>query len=132
MARTKRDPRSKEDFLDRILRFDFEGDIRQIGAQTASIVRIAPHVLRMTFPESGETFDLTVHKPRSESKAAHAAGETRSFARDRGEPQGRTRIVPDREGAQADAVSTPARRKRRTREQIEADNAAGGRQAARG
>lgn len=79
MPRTKRDPRTKEEFLDRMLRYDFDGDIRQVGAQPASVVRIGANALRLTFPDSGVVFDLTVHRPREENKAAKRMSEARSF-----------------------------------------------------
>lgn len=103
MARAKRDPRTKEEFLDRILRFDFTGDIREIGAEAASIVRTGPNSLKLTFPVSGQTFELTVHKPRGEQYAARTvSGESRSFSDDQGGP----RIEP------APEEQPPARAKR--------------------
>jgi hypothetical protein len=116
MARAKRDPRTKEEFLDRILRFDFDGDIRNIGAEPATIVRTGANALLLTFPESGVTFELSVHRPREFSQAA----ESRSFAPS---TRGLRHVAPP---AEAPAQEAP-RRKRRTKAQIEAD-----RQAANG
>jgi hypothetical protein len=79
MAR-KSDPKTKEQLLDRMLSFDFDGDIRHLGVEPASIVRVSPNTLRLTFPDSGVTFELEVHRPREFSQAARAA-EGRSFAR---------------------------------------------------
>lgn len=82
MAR-KRDPRTKEELLDRMLSYDFDGDIRHLGVEPASIVRVSPNTLRLSFPESGTVFELEVHRPREFSQAARAsAGERRSFVRE--------------------------------------------------
>lgn len=67
MAR-KRDPKTKEQVLDRILSYDFDGDIRHLGEEPASITRTGPHTLRLTFPASGTTFDVTVRRPREFAK----------------------------------------------------------------
>lgn len=88
MAR-KSDPKTKEQLLDRMLSFDFDGDIRHLGVEPASIVRVSPNTLRLTFPDSGVTFELEVHRPREFSQAAKAAGgERRSFAREEGSTEG--------------------------------------------
>lgn len=82
MAR-KRDPRTKEELLDRMLSYDFDGDIRHLGVEPASIVRVGPNTLRLSFPDSGTVFELSVHRPREFSQAARASsGESRSFTRD--------------------------------------------------
>lgn len=65
MPRLHKDPRTKEEFLNKMLAFDYDGDIRKIGGGT-SIVRLAPHIVRLTFPETGRTFDLEVHIPRAQ------------------------------------------------------------------
>jgi hypothetical protein len=82
MARVKRDPKTKEQLLDRMLSFDFDGDIRHLGEDTASIVRTGANTLLLTFPTSGITFELEVHRPREFSKAVvrSMGGERRSFA----------------------------------------------------
>lgn len=78
----KRDPRTKEELLDRMLSFDFDGDIRHLGVETASVVRSGPNRLLLTFPDSGVTFELTVHRPRefSQHVAKSAGRENRSFS----------------------------------------------------
>lgn len=67
---SKRDPRTKEEILDRMTRIDFSGDLRTLGAQGVLLERIKPHVLRMVFPETGQKYELTVHKPRPEATVA--------------------------------------------------------------
>lgn len=73
--RIRRDPETKEALLDRLLMADFDGDIRYLGSAPARIKRLAPHMLRLEFPDSGQMFDITVHKPRKPEKA-----ERRSFS----------------------------------------------------
>lgn len=93
----KRDPRSKEELLDRMLSYDFDGDIRHLGAQPASIIRQGPNRLLLAFPDSGKTFELEVHIPR---------GESRSFA-----GRGEAPAEPQEEWA-AEAPAQPSRRRR--------------------
>lgn len=64
MARPKRDPKTKEDILNRMLSYDFDGDIRHLGEEPAQITRTGAHTLRLTFPASGRVFDVSVHRPR--------------------------------------------------------------------
>lgn len=73
------DPRSKEELLDRMLSFDFDGDIRHLGSGPASLSRIAPNALLLTFKDSGRTFELRVRIPRSEDPKPRAH-EERSFS----------------------------------------------------
>lgn len=65
-----RDPRTKEELLDRMLSFDFDGDIRHLGKENASIHRIARNKIELRFPDSDRTYELTVRLPRGEQKAA--------------------------------------------------------------
>lgn len=110
MANRNRDPRTKEEFLDRMLSFDFDGDIRNLGVETATVQRLGPNALRLKFPDSDQVFDLTIHKPREFAKVK---AQTRSFS----EPDaGDTRIEPaeqqsDGEGDEQPAKRTRARRK---------------------
>lgn len=67
MPRTARDPRTKEEFLSRLLSYDFQGDIRQVGEFPASLIRTGPNKLEITFPKSGVTFELVVRRPRLDS-----------------------------------------------------------------
>lgn len=79
--RQARDPRTKEEVLDRMLAYDFNGDVRDIGAETARLVRTAANKLLLHFPVSGRTYELTVRLPRKEQIAkARTTGEPRSFA----------------------------------------------------
>lgn len=68
-----RDPKTKEDLLDRMTRIDFSGDLRDLGADhNVQLKRLKRHVLRLVFPTTGQSFDLTVHKPRSEAAPKRA------------------------------------------------------------
>lgn len=109
MAARTRDPRTKEEFLDRMLSFDFDGDIRHLGVEPATIQRMGPNALRLKFPDSDQVFDLTVHKPREFAKVK---AQGRTFTRDEGE----TRIEPteqETEGAEAEAEAPKVRKRRK-------------------
>jgi hypothetical protein len=110
MAR-KNDPRTKEQLLDRMMSFDFDGDIRHLGVEPASIVRVSPNTLRLTFPDSGVTYELSVHRPREFSQAAQRSGESRSFAPSGEEPS--TRGLRRTQPEEAPAAEEPRQRKRR-------------------
>lgn len=84
MARSKRDPRTKEELLDRMLRFDFDGDIRNVGAEPATIVRDKANALLLKFPHSGVVFELSVHRPREYAQVARASEERSFTAQDEG------------------------------------------------
>lgn len=85
-----RDPRTKEDILDRMTRIDFNGDLRTLGAEGVRLERIKRHVLRIVFA-GGAKYDLTIHKPRPEATLAKMALKRVRKAR-------RNNIVPIRRG----------------------------------
>lgn len=72
----RNDPRTKEAVLDRMLSYDFDGDIRHLGVEPARLTRTARNRMLLTFPTSGITYELTVRRPRTENPK----DETRSFA----------------------------------------------------
>lgn len=78
MTTRTRDPRTKEELLDRMLSYDFDGDIRHLGAEEASLVRTAPNKLLLSFPKSGRIYELVARLPRTENHPRPA--EERSFA----------------------------------------------------
>lgn len=81
--RIKRDPKTKEDILNRMLSYDFDGDIRHLGEEPAQITRTGAHTLRLTFPASGRVFDVSVHRPREFAQPRpQAEREERSFKQD--------------------------------------------------
>lgn len=82
MPNRSRDPRTKEELLDRMMSFDFDGDIRHLGVEVASITREGPNRLRLVFPNSGKAFELSIHIPR-ELGLNH---EARSFQTTHEEP----------------------------------------------
>lgn len=110
MALRKKDPKTKEQLLDRMLSFDFNGDIRHLGEETASIVRTGANKLELTFPASGVTFELEVHRPREFARAA----EGRSFA-----PRGGEASTEGLERTQPPADEAPKPRRRRKSEEGE-------------
>jgi hypothetical protein len=63
-----KDPKRKEDLLDRMTRMDFNGDLRTLG-NDVQLSRLKAHVLQLFFPQTGKRFNLTVHKPRGPRKA---------------------------------------------------------------
>lgn len=72
------DPRTKEDFLDRMMARDFSGDLADLAAgRKLGLERLKPHVIRLRFGDSGKVFDLTIHKPRSEAPATIAKLKTK-------------------------------------------------------
>lgn len=64
-----RDPRTKQELLDRMMSFDFDGDIRHLGAEDAQLKRLAPNRVELRFPASDRTFELSVRIPRTEPKS---------------------------------------------------------------
>lgn len=84
--RIKRDPKTKEDILNRMLSYDFDGDIRHLGEEPAQITRTGAHTLRLTFPASGRVFDVSVHRPREFAQPRpQAEREERSFKQEQKE-----------------------------------------------
>lgn len=75
----RRDPRTKEELLNRMLSYDFDGDIRNLGEETARLVRVAPNRLELQFPATGRCYELAVKLPRG-SQPRQAEG--RSFGGD--------------------------------------------------
>lgn len=74
----RRDPRTKEELLDRMLSFDFDGDIRNLGAEPARLSRTGPNRLELKFPISGRCYELAIKLPRD---AQPRDPEPRQFAR---------------------------------------------------
>lgn len=77
-----REPRTKEDVLNRMTSIDFDGDLRHLS-DSVQLKRLKRHVLQLYFPESQRRFNLTIHKPRPEKPkkakvkvASGAEGET--------------------------------------------------------
>lgn len=60
------DPKSKAEFLNRILSFDFSGDIREIGTERAMLTRLRGNALKVTFPASRKEFEIVVRMPRKD------------------------------------------------------------------
>lgn len=65
-------PRSKEELLNKMLSYDFSGDIRELG-EGARIERVSPNTMRLTFPEIDRVYEISVHIPREEKKAGRKA-----------------------------------------------------------
>ena len=80
MSYPQKPPTSKRDLMNRILSYDFDGDIRTL-APGASIVRRSPSVLELYFPETNKTFILSIHIPREEKPDEWAVPTTRRAKR---------------------------------------------------
>lgn len=63
MARQTRDPRTKEELLNKMLSYDFDGDIRHLG-ENVQIERTSPNTMTLHFPNLGKTYELMVRIPR--------------------------------------------------------------------
>ena len=95
------DPVSKMDFIDRILRRDFTGDLTSLAAErNLRMERISGNKIRLHFGTSGKIFDLAVHMPKSAE--ARAAARTRWFAMH--PPKAVSREVEDTLGRAAQAA----------------------------
>jgi hypothetical protein len=87
MAISRPDPKTKREVVDRLLSFDFDGDIRSIGREPATLKRTSEQSFAIHFPDSDRTYELSVHIPRMGDVAvketvAHGPNrqaETRSF-----------------------------------------------------
>lgn len=66
MANTIREPRTKAEFMQRVLSYDFSGDIRTLSPEGARITRTGTNRLEVLMPMSGIRFELVVRRPRSE------------------------------------------------------------------
>jgi len=67
--RQTRSPRTKEELLNKMLSFDFDGDIRTLGPETR-IKRTAPNEITLEFPDIDRKYVLSVHIPREENFSA--------------------------------------------------------------
>lgn len=80
-----RDPKTKEEILNRMMQRDFNGDLSTLAADGAiQLQRIKRHVLRLVFPTTGKKFDLTIHKPRPEVTSRATAKKPAAAARTNG------------------------------------------------
>lgn len=73
MPYTRREPRTKEELLDRMLAHDFDGDLKSVVGEGTSIVREAANKV-LIHTATGRSYELVVRLPRTEN------GEHRSFA----------------------------------------------------
>lgn len=113
MARfEKRDPKTKEAFVDRILSYDFDGDIRHLGQGDAKLERTGPQSFRITF-QSGRTYELVVRIPRDADQPAVVrqgrSGEERSFAPAEGSEEHEVRQEVRPRGRATARAEQPAR-----------------------
>ena len=66
-----KEPKTKEQFLNRMLMTDFSGDIRDLATdRNIQLKRTSANKLELTFLSSGQKFELIVRKPRSPEQIA--------------------------------------------------------------
>lgn len=66
-----RAPRSKTEFMNRVLSYDFTGDLRDLFPGGVNLTRVASNSLMLTAKDNPETrFLLSVHIPRTEEQLA--------------------------------------------------------------
>lgn len=70
-------PRTKEELMNKMLSYDFDGDIRKLGPN-ARLERVNANALALTFPDIGRTYVLSVHIPKdmNEGPKPRAKAET--------------------------------------------------------
>lgn len=71
MPSRKKCPQTKEEFVNKILSYDFDGDIRKLG-DNARIERATPQSFFVYFPDIDRRYELTVSIPRN-AQTHHAA-----------------------------------------------------------
>lgn len=65
MIGNRSDPQTKQELLDRLLREDFNGDLRSLAKDGAlKIKRLKPHILKIRFEKSKKEYLLEIHKER--------------------------------------------------------------------
>ncbi len=99
----KRDPRTKEEIVNRILSLDFTGNLKDVfkDPELVKLQRLQPHIVRLV-TSSGEKFDLTIHKRRTEesnkklraARAAKKAGKRQDGASHQTPPPQKNRGRP--------------------------------------
>lgn len=100
----RKDPKTKAQLLDRMMSYDFSGDIHDLAAgRDLSLERIKPNAVRLKFG-GGSSFDLTVHKPRTLAQAPADSGKPDSPANSnrqaaRKNPRQQSRAAPARRKA---------------------------------
>lgn len=102
-AGARKDPTTKANLLDRMMSFDFSGDLRDLAVgRDLRMERIRANAVRLKFGNSGSSFDLTIHKPRMSTAAeATSASETvKKSLSSRGKRQKKTKGAspPQRNG----------------------------------
>lgn len=77
----RKDPTTKQNFLDRMMSRDFSGDLADLAVnRDLRYERVKPNVISLRFGDSGQTFEMVIRKPRSPealaAMRAKAAGKT--------------------------------------------------------
>lgn len=64
-TRAVRSPRTKEELLNKMLSYDFDGDLRKLG-ENVRITRASANSLLLTFPDLDRAYEVCVRIPRGE------------------------------------------------------------------
>lgn len=96
MPYIRREPRTKEELLDRMLAHDFDGDLKSVVGEGTSIVREAANKALIHTP-TGRSYEIVVRLPRSENRsfAPTDEGIEDLLAEPAPEPRGRRRQSPE-------------------------------------
>ena len=82
-----KEPKTKEQFLNRMLMSDFSGDIRDLAAdRNITLRRASANVLDLTFNTTGQHFQLVVRKPRTPEQIAAAEAKREAKGKGRRAP----------------------------------------------
>lgn len=87
-----KDPKTKADLMDRMMRRDFDGDFANLAVdRKLRMEKIRPHRTRLYFDHSGNSFDVTIHKVRPPSEATAKTPKRKSAAKKAAKGTRRTR-----------------------------------------
>lgn len=104
------DPRTKEQLLNRLLSYDFDGDLANIGESRAAITRTAANRVDIRFPTTGQHFALIVRKPRV--KPLHKPRRAARVTVETAAPAMPVKVPRDRRRAPRVTAETPVMAKR--------------------
>ena len=74
------DPKTKEELVNRLLSYDFNGDFTELGNEPATVTRKASYSFLVKFPTTDQRYEVVVRKPRKIA-AAMPAAKSIPFAR---------------------------------------------------
>lgn len=79
-----KDPKTKGDFIDRMMSRDFSGDLKDLAVNgDIRYERIRPNALKIHFGSSNQDFELVIRKPRGPRELTVKSGAKRTTGRTR-------------------------------------------------